>query len=214
MPVDLIDPLACTVDVAHGRLQGATGRYEKRLKDLDGLYADRAAFAALAAARGEEVVYDVTDVRPTARDGEAPAGDLIFGVTRMAPGKVGDEYFLTRGHIHAIADRPEIYHGQGGRGVMLMESPEGETRTVEIVPGTVCYVPPFWIHRSVNTGPSDLVMLFCYPADAGQDYGVIAATGGMRRRVVDDGRDGWRLVDNPDWRPRSAEAVAAIRRSR
>ena len=61
---------------------------------------------------------------------------------------------------------------------MLLQSPEGEIRIVEIGPRIVCYVPPFWIHRSVNIGRDDLVMTFAYPADAGQDYGIIAASAG------------------------------------
>ena len=35
----------------------------------------------------------------------------------------------------------------------------GETRIVEIGPQTICYVPPYWIHRSVNTGDEDLVQV-------------------------------------------------------
>jgi glucose-6-phosphate isomerase len=72
-----------------------------------------------------------------------------------------------------------------------------------MTPQSVVYVPPHWIHRSVNTGPGTLVTLFCYPADAGQDYEVIQHAGGMRSRVVSDGPRGWRLVDNPNWRARS-----------
>ena len=56
---------------------------------------------------------------------------------------------------------------------MLLELPAGEIRTIEIVPRTLCYVPPYWIHRSVNVGPTDLVMTFSYPADSGQDYTII-----------------------------------------
>ena len=78
----------------------------------------------------------------------------------MAPGKVGEEFFLTRGHIHARGDRPEIYYGQAGRGLMQLEVPEGEVRLLEIGPQSICYVPPFWIHRSINTGDEDLVMMF------------------------------------------------------
>lgn len=198
------EPTACQVVVADGRLDGATGRYVKRLADLAGLYEDADAFAALVAVHGDDVVYAVTEFRPS----EAP-GDMIFGVTRMAPGRVGREFFLTRGHIHACADRPEIYVGEAGRGVMLMESPDGDVRTIEIAPRTICYVPPYWIHRSVNVGQDDLVMSFAYPADAGQDYGIIARSGGMRRRVVEDAA-GWALADNPAWRPRDAAARAAI----
>ena len=59
-------------------------------------------------------------------------------------------------------------------------------------------------------GDDDLVMLFCYPADAGQDYGIIERAGGMRARIVDDGKGGWRQVDNPDWSPRSKAELAAL----
>jgi glucose-6-phosphate isomerase len=205
----LVEPARCRVRIDDGRLEGATGRYEKRLSELASLYEDAAAFAAALKMQGDRVVYAVEDFRPSARD-----GDMIFGVTLMKPGKIGREYFVTRGHIHARTDRPELYVGQKGRGLMLMESPEGEIRTAEIEPMSACYVPPFWIHRSINIGDEDLVMLFAYPADSGQDYDVIARSGGMRKRVVDDGKGGWMLVDNPDYHPRSpAEAQALLARA-
>ncbi len=199
------EPAACLVDSLAGRLTDPTGRYEKRLADLDGLYADAEAFKAMRDAVGDAPVYEVTEFRPS----EA-SGDMIFGVTRMAPGRVGDEYFLTRGHIHARADRPEIYFGQAGQGLMLLERLCGETRTLAVAPGTIVYVPPYWIHRSVNTGPDDLVMMFAYPADAGQDYGIIARSNGMRVRIVDDGSGGWREVPNAAYRPRTPEEIAAL----
>lgn len=199
------EPASLAVSVSDGRLAGATGRYEKRLRDLDGLYGQAAAFNAALQGDADRVVYEVTEFRP----GES-SGDLIFGVTRMEPGRIGDEFFLTRGHLHARADRPEIYIGEAGRGVMLLESLAGETRTVEIVPRSICYVPPYWIHRSVNVGQQPLVMTFCYPSDAGQDYGIIARAGGMRHRVVRDGADGWRLAENGGYRPRGADEIAEI----
>jgi glucose-6-phosphate isomerase len=185
------EPKTCVVDVAKGELENATSRYTKTLADLDGLYEDEAAYQALRDALGHEVVYEVTDYRPS-----ADPGDMIVGVTRMKPGKVGREFFMTRGHIHANADRPEIYYGESGHGLMLLESPAGDIRTVEIRPRTLCYVPPYWIHRSVNIGAEDLVMTFAYPADSGQDYAIIAKAGGMRSRIVDDGKGGWIAVDN------------------
>lgn len=183
---------------------GATGRYEKKLRDLRGIYEDEDAYSRLVAENGDAVVYDVSEFRPSAE-----TGDLIFGVTRMAPGRVGREFFLTRGHIHAKADRPEIYYGQKGRGLMLMESPDGDTSTIEIAPQTICYVPPHWIHRSVNIGDEDLVMVFTYPADAGQDYDIITRAGGMRHRVLTDGKGGWSLAENQRYRPRPSSTAAA-----
>ena len=203
--MELMEPGICRVDVARGELAGATNRYVKTLADLDGLYGDAAAFAALSREGGDAVVYEVTDFKPSAN-----SGDMIIGVTRMRPGKVGGEYFFTRGHIHANANRPEMYYGESGRGLILLESLEGEIRTVEIEPRVLCYVPPYWIHRSVNTGPGELVMTFAYPADSGQDYAIIEEAGGMRSRVVDDGQGGWRLVDNPRYRGRPPERIARV----
>jgi glucose-6-phosphate isomerase len=199
------EPGICRVDVAKGELRGATNRYTKTLRDLAGLYEDEGAFDALSARMGDEVVYEVTDYKPS-----ADAGDMIIGVTRMVPGRVGREYFLTRGHIHANADRPEMYYGESGHGIMLLESPAGEIRTVEIGPRSLCYVPPYWIHRSVNVGSTELVMTFAYPADSGQDYDIIAKAGGMRSRIVDDGAGGWTAVDNSLYRFRPAELVDSI----
>lgn len=201
-----MEPVSCAVVVEQGILQNGSDRYVKRFNDLAGLYADEAAFGGLRARIGDDVVYEVGEFRPS----EA-SGDVIFGVTRMSPGRVGDEFFLTRGHIHARANRPEIYYGQKGHGVMLMESLEGEIRVAEIGPQMICYVPPFWVHRSVNTGDDDLVMVFSYPADAGQDYGIIERSGGMRARIFTDGKGGWKQVDNPAYRPRSAAEIAALR---
>lgn len=186
-------------------MSNETGAYQKRFRDLAGLYADEAAFSAMQGKWDDTIVYEVSEFRPNER-----SGDLIFGVTRMLPGKVGTEYFVTRGHIHKKSDRPEIYYGQKGRGLMLMESPEGEVRIVAIDAQTVCYVPPYWIHRSVNVGDDELVMLFCYPADSGQDYDCIAKAGGMRVRIVEDGTGGWKQVDNPNWRMRDAATIATL----
>lgn len=200
------EPGILRVDVDRGELRGATCRYAKTLRDLDGLYENRSAYEALVGTRGADaVVYEVTDYRPS-----ADAGDMVIGVTRMAPGKVGREFFMTRGHLHANANRPEMYYAERGRGVMLLESPAGEIRSVQIGPRAVCYVPPYWIHRSVNVGADELVMTFAYPADAGQDYAIIERAGGMRSRIVDDGRGGWVAVDNPCYRPRPAAVVERI----
>lgn len=201
----IAEPQYCDVAVEEGLLKGGNGHYKKMYDDLTGLYADSAAFDAILAERSGQVAYEVTTYTP----GEK-VSDIIMGVTRMEPGKVGDEYFLTRGHIHANGDRPEIYYGQAGTGLMQLESPEGEVRLVAIKPQGICYVPPYWIHRSVNTGTEDLVMMFAYPSDSGQDYGIIERSGGMKVRVLDDGKGGWTAVDNPDWRPRSAEDLAKI----
>jgi len=196
-------PTSVVVDPGNGEMAGRTRRYQKRFGDLAGLFADEAAFAEMARSRGSEVAYQVDEFRPSER-----AGDVIFGTSTLYPGKVGQEYAFTRGHIHAIGDRPEIYHCQSGHGVMLMELADGTVQAEEMRPNTVVYVPPHWIHRSVNVGAGPFVTLFCYPADAGQDYGIIARSGGMRDLVIDDGAGGWRLAPNPRYRARALAGAA------
>ena len=185
-------------------MTGGAGSYEKHLEDLREIYLDSAAFDRALAERGNTVVYRVRDVRP-----DRQSGDLIFGTTMMRPGCIGDEFYMTRGHVHAIANRPEVYYGEYGRGVMLLESPEGEPKVIPIGTRTIVYVPPLWIHRSVNVGATPLIMSFFYPSDSGQDYAVIGRSGGMAVRVVADGA-GWKSVPNPTYRPRSPDEIAAI----
>ncbi|MCB1357488.1 MAG: glucose-6-phosphate isomerase [Maritimibacter sp.] len=198
------EPTSHRIDPSTGEMTSATGRYEKRLRDLEGIYLDENAFQSVVSSHGDAIVYSVNEVRPT-----RGAGDLIFGTTHMEPGRVGDEFFMTRGHIHAIANRPEVYYGESGAGVMLMESPEGETRVLEVGPGVAVYVPPMWVHRSVNVAAVPLVMSFFYPSDSGQDYGIIASSCGMASLIVADGT-GWKEVPNPRYRPRTSDEIARV----
>ncbi len=91
---------------------------------------------------------------------------------------------MTKGHFHTILDTSEIYYGLSGRGMMLMETPEGQVDWKEIGPGEALYVPGRWAHRSINTGTEPLVMFFVYRGDAGHDYGTIEEKG-YRKLVVE-----------------------------
>ncbi len=183
---------------APGSMHGATGRYEKRFSDLRGLFLDEEALEREIRDTGDAMAYAVEDYKPSSN-----GGDLIFGVSTLEPGKVGREFLMTRGHIHALSDRPEIYYCQAGHGVMLMELADGTIEVAEMRPQSIVYVAPHWIHRSVNVGSELLVTVFCYPADAGQDYDIIARAGGMRMLIVDDDAGGWRQAPNPRYRART-----------
>jgi glucose-6-phosphate isomerase len=195
MVVPLKIPAELRIDPVTGVMANATRRYEKRLADLDGLYADAQAYARLAREHGDRIAYEVYDHQVEER-----AGDLIFGTSVLYPGTVGREYAMTRGHIHRIADRTEIYYCLSGHGVLLMQTVAGDLEVAELRAGTIAYVARERIHRSVNVGDEPLITLFCYAADAGQDYDVIEGSGGMRQLVVAGDGGGWATVDNPRWR--------------
>ena len=189
-----VPPVTLTVRPDEGRLEGSNGRYEKFLPDLEGLYRDARAYQQRLADDDGRPVYWVE----TTQTEDGPGG-LITGISVLEPGTVGEEYAMTRGHLHAVADRSELYVGLSGRGVMILDSIDGRSEVVEVTPGQAVYVPGHWVHRSVNVGTERFSTLFCYAADAGQDYQIIERAGGMRSLVVVDG-EGYAVRRNPDHR--------------
>ncbi len=204
-PDEIREPAALSI-TASGTMTGRSSTYRKRVDELVGLYLDTAAFDELLATDPGFVVYQVEESRA-----DEHQGGLVIGTSTIEPGRVGSEFFMTRGHLHALADRAELYYCLSGRGVMLMETVDGRARTVELTPGQAVHIPGNWVHRSVNVGSEPFSTLFCYPVDAGQDYGIIAAAGGMATLVVDDGRGGWTTRPNPRHRG-YGDAGAARRR--
>lgn len=171
---------------------------QRRLSAMRGQYADDAALAQMLA-QEDTLLYDVYELRRPEL-----AGELLHGISIVHPGRVGDEYFMTKGHFHSVLETAEIYYCLKGQGVMVMETPEGEWAVEALYPGRVLYVLPRWAHRSVNTGEEDLVTFFAYPGNAGHDYGAIESQG-FRKLVVE--RDGQMvIVDNPRWRAPESRA--------
>lgn len=191
----VIDTPALLEIAREGGIEGRSRRYEKRLGDMAGVYRDTDAWESAVAEHGaDRLEYWVDDHRY-----QEGSGALIVGTSTVLPGRMGDEFALTRGHIHEVSDRAELYYCLSGRGVMLMDTVDGQSSAIELTPGKAVDVPGHWVHRSVNVGDEPFVTLFCYAADAGQDYQVISDAGGMKNIVVADG-DGWALMPNPDHR--------------
>ena len=186
-----ISPNSGQIIPESGRVENSNGSYQKRFRDLEGLYEDADAFRLMLTEWSDQVVYEVQDHRASEK-----TSDLIYGTTVMKPGSVGLEFFMTRGHQHQKAESAETYFGLSGEGVLLLESPDGDVEVREIRKSILVYVPPYWIHRSINTGMKELIFLFNYPADAGQDYGIIERNQGMRKRIISDGKNGWDMIEN------------------
>ncbi len=143
---------------------------QRHLSDLRGCFADAAAYDA-ALAVGNPLLYQVTSVEPANGD-----GDLHYGVGLLMPGRIGAEYYMTKGHLHSWRPAAEFYIGLAGEGVMLLEDESsGESRLVPLQPYQAVYVPGYTAHRTINTGAAPLTYLGVYPAKAGHDYGAIAA---------------------------------------
>jgi glucose-6-phosphate isomerase len=163
---------------------------ERRLSALRGQFLDQETYNKMLSTE-DQLIYEVYEIhRPEVE------GELLMGVSIVHPGKVGKEFYMTKGHFHTVLATSEIYYCMRGEGYMVMETPEGETSVEALSPGKVLYVPPRWAHRSVCTSrQEDLVTFFAYPANAGHDYGTIEKQG--FRKLVLDGTNGPEIVDNP-----------------
>lgn len=152
---------------------------ERRLSAMVGLYADTEAFKAKLA-QSDPVLYTVAAVEP-----ETTEGALWYTVVCIYPGKIGDEYFMTRGHYHAWRPASEYYFGLRGQGLMLMEDEaSGTSRTAPLTPNSGVYVPGHTAHRTMNVGNEPLTYLCVYSCKSGQDYGSIAEHN-FRQVVID-----------------------------
>lgn len=165
---------------------------QRNLSNMAGQYQDLEAYEAMVSDE-DTLLYQVYELkRPEV------AGEILHGVSIVHPGKVGNEYFMTKGHYHTVLETAEIYYTLKGQGYMVMETPEGDWAVEELSAGGVLYVPPRWAHRSINIGSEeDLVMFFAYPGDAGHNYATIE-TQGFRKLVLEID-DQTKIVDNPRW---------------
>jgi glucose-6-phosphate isomerase, archaeal len=174
-------PLPCAVSVPAdtGIIARATAHYEKRLSDLRGLFLDAADLERRIREENDPLCYENYAFNQNQAD-----GDIFFGTTIVYPGRVGSEYHLTRGHYHSKRNHAETYQALSGQGLVLFEREDGTTCSAELTPGKVTYIPPYWAHRSINTGDVPLVFLWTCPVEAGHDYAALGDRG-MRQVVVE-----------------------------
>ena len=172
MDVNVANSGPVFVDWKTGEMTGtAVEQSVKTLGQLPGLFRDEDARRAMDP--GTEV-YRVRFWRPVS---DGTPGGLFWGATILQPGRVGDEFFMTHGHFHAIRDRAEYYATVSGTGALLLMREDGHTWSQTMTPGSVHYIPGCIAHRVANTGAVPLVFLASWPSDAGYDYSRIRATG-------------------------------------
>lgn len=157
---------------------------ERRLSDLRDVFADTCAYDDALNQQGDALVYTVTSVTPADGDGQ-----LHYGIGKIMPGRIGQEYYLTRGHFHAWRVAAEVYVGLSGTGLMLLEDETGQTtRSFDLIPNSMVYVPGHTAHRTVNTGDEPLTYIGIYPSQAGHDYGTLAERNFSKVVIAQNGK--------------------------
>ncbi len=170
------------VDLRTGELRGSTvGSTVRTIADLRGVFGDEEARRALDP---ETVVYRVQSYQPAP---EGTEGALAWGNTIIEPGRVGDEYFMTKGHFHKRRNRAEFYITVQGQGALILMDESRRTWYEPMQPGSVHYIPGGTAHRVANTGSSVLAFVACWSSDAGHDYESILASGVAARLLEVNG---------------------------
>jgi glucose-6-phosphate isomerase len=166
---------------------------KRKLSDMEGMYLDNDKLLEMV--NNEDIiVYEFYNLGI-----KADPANLAYGTTIIYPGKVGKEYFMTKGHFHEIINTAEIYYCLKGHGYLLMENPEGKTEIREMKPGISVYVPPRFAHRTINVSEDDdFVLFFTFRADAGHDYKTIESKGFRKLLIEQNGKP--ILIDNPKWK--------------
>ncbi len=179
-------------DLKTGLSKSEAESSKRRVSNMRGMFVDEAATEEMIK-NGDPLVYEFYELGAPEK-----AGDLAFGSSITYPGKVGNEYYMTKGHFHTILATGEVYYCISGEGYMLLENPEGDWSAQPLSPGMTVYVPPRYAHRSINTGNVPMVTIFCFRGDAGHDYGTIETKGYRKLIVEKDGKP--EIIDNPKWK--------------
>ena len=169
---DTIKALDTNVTFLNDQIKGdATDHLTRNLSALKGIFQNEEAFDAMDQ---DQLAYEVDTFFPVP---EGEEGGLFFGLTRLFPGKIGDEYIMTKGHFHTKSDRAEFYWGIEGEGVLLLMDRSRTVTAQKVYKGSLNYVPAHIAHRMVNTGSEVLSFGACWPSDSGHDYKEIADNG-------------------------------------
>jgi len=176
----LKSPVALNPDNYNLKGDPVTNQF-RTLKDVSDIFLNQ---EELADMNSEMPVYSVQSWLPV---NEGTPGGLFFGASTIMPGKVGSEYFMTKGHFHSQSDRAEFYWGVQGNGMLILMDRDRNTWAEEVYPGSVHYIGCEIAHRLANTGNTNLIVGACWPSDAGHDYDEIMTNGFSARLVESDG---------------------------
>ena len=143
----------------------------RKLSDLEGVFSDQQAYKKMSK---DQVIYDVCSW--IVEDNES-TGALNFGITKIYSGKVGDEYYMTKGHFHQNMNSAEFYWGIKGEGILILMDQNRNTWGEKMFPGSLHYIKPGIAHRVANIGNVNLSFAACWPSDAGHNYEEILNNG-------------------------------------
>jgi len=179
----LLEPFTVDINIDTGEMTNARNHIVRKASDMKGYYADEDALLKLIKEQKDPLHYEVFEI-PVAEE----YGQLMYCISKLQPGKVGNEFFMTKGHYHNVSETAEIYLCLRGEGYMAMKTSDNRWNAQRMTRGKMVYVPPYWAHRSINTGNEPLISFCVYPGDAGHNYGNISEEGFPKRIFESNGK--------------------------
>lgn len=153
------------MDAVHYIKKGFDNKVVRRLKDLALLFSDQKSVQKLL--KENPLIYVVY---------EKVEEDVSYSLTVIEPGRIGKEFYMTKGHLHEIPS-PELIHLVEGEGVLVLQDKKGDAQKIELKKGIVYVIPSDYAHRTVNIGKKKLSFICIYQTKAGHDYSVVEKEG-------------------------------------
>jgi len=103
-----------------------------------------------------------------------------LSLTLMKPGKIGKEFFMTKGHRH---DKPhkELYVLVKGKGKLILQDIDDNVKVINLKKGKEIKIPGDSAHRLVNAGKETLEVITIDFKDVGKDYSTE-----FKKRILDN----------------------------
>ena len=189
--MDLMEPFNSYLNFDTGEILSNCNIIVRYLSDMEGMYHDLEATQKIIN-ESDPLIYRVYNI-----DIPEEYGHLQHCTSIIYPGRIGNEYHMTKGHFHAQEDTAEIYLVLQGTGKLLMQKKDTEVKILDMQSGSISYIPPYWAHRTINTGNTPLIFFAVYPGEAGHNYGIIESKGFCKLIIEKDGQI--KEIDNPNY---------------
>lgn len=173
-----ITPFELKLDLINFNFEKYDHEIIRKLSDVTNIFMNEEKVKEIQES-SDPIIYTVGEVEVPNEEGH-----LSFGVSRIYPGKVGNEFYMTKGHYHKDKDGSEVYICLEGKGYLLVQSKDKQLINFYMDKGSVVYVQPGWAHRTVNCGKEFFTCLYFVPANAGHDY-ESARNNGFEMSVVE-----------------------------
>src|SRR5680860_421861 len=117
-------PIEVKINLENGFLGNGVKKTERNLNDLISFFFDSKSVSEFLK-KDNPLVYEVYESVVPNKEGH-----LIFGTSIIYPGKIGKEFFMTKGHYHTKPTSAEVYFCFKGKGFLIMQDFKGETAVI------------------------------------------------------------------------------------